>query len=84
MPPSCFIHVRCATSVESIIALMKSPAKRFEPEQSAAIQMAPMWIALSTVLTVHVGTGLSALNDSAQTADQVELVRAPGAPLSGV
>ena len=82
MPFSCFIHVKCDTSFGSIIAVMKSPAKRFVPVQSAATQMSPMWTVDSAVLTVHTGAGPSALNDSAQTADQVEFVRVLGAPLS--
>jgi hypothetical protein len=40
--PSCFIHVRWSTSFESMIELMKSPAKRFDPLQLAEMQMAPV------------------------------------------
>ena len=60
---------------------MKSPAKRLSPVQSAATQTAPVWTA-SIVRTFQVGTGLSALKDSAQTTDQVEVVNDTGSPLS--
>ena len=81
-PPTCFIHVRWAVPVGSIIALIKSPAKRFEPMQSAATQIAPVRTESSTVVIAQVGAAVSALCDSAQTADQVELFSVPGSPLS--
>jgi hypothetical protein len=84
VPPSCVIQVRCARSFESKTALMKSPAKRLVPVQSAAAHMAPLWTVVSTVVVVQVGEAVSALNDSAQTTDQVELGNVGDTPLSEV
>ena len=82
------IQVKCATSFLSMMEVMKSPAKRLSPLQPAAAQIAPVCTFDSTTLTFHVGTALSALNDSAHITDQVEFanaVRSPfGFALSGV
>ena len=73
---SSIIQVRWATSLESMIALMKSPAKRLSPLQPAAAQMAPVCTFDSITRVVQVGAALSALNDSAQMTDQFELANA--------
>jgi hypothetical protein len=79
------IQVKCATSFASISELMKSPAKRLSPLQPAAAQMAPVWTFGSTTVTLQVGVGLVALNDSAHTAAHVDVVMVlVSLPLSGV
>ena len=50
-----------------------SGGEAYFPESPA--QMAPVWTFGSTTLTFQVGVGLSALNDSAQTTDQVEFAK---------
>jgi len=78
---SSIIQVKWATSFASMSELMKSPAKRLSPLQPAAAQMAPVWTFGSTTVTVHVGVGLVALNDSAHMVDHVEFANAVRSPL---
>ena len=79
------IQAKWATSFESMIALMKSPAKRLSPLQPEAAQIAPVWTFGCTTLTDQVGAALLALNDSAHIAAQVEVdIVEVSVPLSGV
>ena len=63
---------------------MKSPAKRLEPVQSAAMQTAPVRIPDSRVVTSQCGVGASASKVSAQRTSQVAPVSVLGSPFAGV